>query len=103
MKFVTISVCVAAGLGAAFVSADIGISPCPGGPYPVCLKNYGKLGDPVGLCCKDSDPTKCINYWKQKWLCDNDPSQPKQYGYSVVSTTDTIDLNCDPDHTNECY
>lgn len=103
MKLRTIVFCAALGICAANIKADIGISLCPGGPYPACMEWYGKVGSRVWICCKDSSHTACINYWKQKWLCDNDPGDPATYGYTIESSSNTVSLNCDPSPTNTCY
>jgi hypothetical protein len=105
MRFVIALICAAVGLGAAKVYADIGISPCPGGPYPTCpLGFWAPVGDPVWLCCTDLTHMRCVNWWRQKYVCNwSDPGDPTTYGYTTYSHTDTLNLNCDTDHVNECF
>jgi hypothetical protein len=85
-----------AGIIAGRVLGDTGSTPCPGSPPGCPLGYYGKVGSEFWYCCKDSSQTQCVNYWRQKWICNySDPEDPATFGYTVRATTDTVNLNCD--------
>jgi hypothetical protein len=104
MRYVVFLVCSLIGLSIAAVRADIGTVPCPPTLTLCSLGNYGLMGGPEWVCCKDSSHEVCTNYWKQKWICNwSDPGDPATYGYTTTVVSDYVNTNCNAIELGFCY
>ena len=51
---------------------------------PACFSWYGLLES--NFCGSYDVTTGCWDYTKEKWLCDNPPEDPAEYGYKIFTT-----------------
>ncbi len=100
-KILGLTICLSVGIIGGNSLADTGALPCPPIVTP-CAKTFGKMGGPVWVCCKDASGAACINYSKQKWMCLNAPGEPAAFGWELITTTDTLNKDCDPHTPGNC-
>ena len=92
-----VGLAVAAQVSAVIPTCPPAVPMCPNG-------EYGRYGKGEWLCCKDSTHRKCVNFFKQKYVCNyTNPGEPTTYGYRITFTEDSINLNCDHTTPGACY
>jgi hypothetical protein len=90
-------------IGVSVAWADIGNSPCPPGAIDCASGHFGFLKE-FWWCCQDSSHTKCVNYFRDKWLCNScNPGDPAAQGYTIRTTTDSANLNWDSTNQGSCF
>ena len=101
LLLVVLSACVGLGVGS---QIPVGSTPCPTLVADCPLGHFGKAGGPAWICCADGTHVKCVDWSKQKGICNyTDPGQPVTYGYTLISSVDTVNLNCDILNSGSCY